>query len=106
MAKFNVVLKKGVSGSLANTTELPSAVKRVELHWAGDRYQGQMDISAGNTTAYEQGTQQIGDGVKYDDPHSAMTTEYAETDNVRFVKIDKVNTGFSNYILKIVIVLY
>lgn len=98
--------RDGVSGSLANTTELPSAVKRVELHWAGDRWQGQMDISAGNTTAYEQGTQQIGDGVKYNDPHSAMTTEYAETDNVRFVKIDKVDTGHSNYILKIVIVLY
>ncbi len=98
--------KDGVSGSLANTTELPSAVKRVELHWAGGRYQGQMDISAGNTTAYEQGTQQIGDGAKYNDPHSAMTTEYAETDNVRFVKIDKVNTGYTNYILKIVIVLY
>lgn len=98
--------KDEVSGSLANTTELPSAVKRVELHWAGGRYQGQMDISAGNTTAYEQGTQQIGDGAKYNDPHSAMTTEYAETDNVRFVKIDKVNTGYTNYILKIVIVLY
>lgn len=65
-----------------------------------------MDISAGNTTAYEQGTQEIGDGEKYMDPHSAMTTEYAETDNVRFVKIDKVDTGHSNYILKIVIVLY
>jgi|GEM_PF-3907114 len=44
--------------------------------------------------------------LNIDDPHSAMTTEYAETDNVRFVKIDKVDTGFSNYILKIVIVLY